>query len=312
MRIVVTGGTGFIGGEVVRRLLESGAGDVVATSRNPEARGRARGGVQFAQAFAGDPVSLGKAFTRADVVVHAIQFPNHPVEDASRGRTYMEVDGEGTRVAVRVAKALGVRRFVYVSGAGAGQGRPEPWFRAKDMAEAAIRESGMEFAILRPSWVYGARDRSMNRFVAFCRYLPVIPVIGDGKTRVDPLFVEDAARCLAEAASREDCRDKTFELGGPERLSMDEIIRTIQSLLRGSRAWPLRLLEELIGQPLLHHPPKLMKLLSLPMQLLPEPMLSPGAIDFILQEVEIDPRPAADYFGFPFRPLREGLRQYLP
>jgi len=312
MRIVVTGGSGFIGGEVVRRLLESAKDDVVVTSRSPEARGHARGGVQFVQAFAGDAVSLGKAFTRAEVVVHAIQFPNHPVEDPSRGRTYREVDGEGTLVAVRVAKALGVRRFVYLSGAGAGQGRPQPWFRAKDRAEAAIRESGMEHAILRPSWVYGPRDHSMNRFVNFCRFLPVVPVIGDGKTRVDPLYVEDAARCVAEAARREDCKDKTFELGGPERLSMDEIIRTIQSLLRGSRPAPLRLLERLIGQPLLHHPPKLMKLLALPMQLLPQPMLSPGAIDFILQEVEIDPRPAMEYFGFPFRPLREGLRQYLP
>jgi NADH dehydrogenase len=129
---------------------------------------------------------------------------------------------------------------------------------------------------------------------------------------VQPVFVEDVARCVAEAVRREDCKDKTFELGGPERLTMDEIIRTIQSLLRGSRALPLRLLERLIGQPLLHHPPRLMKLLVLPMQLLPEPMLSPGAIDFILQEVEIDPRPALEYFGFPFRSLREGLRQYLP
>jgi NADH dehydrogenase len=312
MRIVVTGGSGFIGGEVVRRLLESGADDVVVTSRSPESRGHSRSGVQLVQAFAGDAVSLGKAFTRAEVVVHAIQFPNHPVEDPSRGRTYLEVDGQGTEVAVRVAKALGVRRFVYVSGAGAGQGRPQPWFRAKDRAEAAIRDSGMQHAIMRPSWIYGPRDRSMNRFVSFCRSLPVVPVIGDGKTRVQPIFVEDVARCVAEAVLREDCKDKTFELGGPERLSMDEIIRTIQSLLRGSRPLPLRLLERLIGQPLLHHPTKLMKLLVLPMQLLPEPMLSSGAIDFIVQEVEIDPRPALEYFGFPFRPLREGLRQYLP
>jgi len=312
MRIVVTGGTGFIGREVVLRLLEPGGDEVVVTSRSTEGRAGGRSRAQVVQAFAGDATSLGKAFTRADVVVHAIQFPNHPVEDPSRGRTYMEVDGKGTQTAVRVAKALGVRRFVYISGAGAGQGRPQPWFQAKDMAEAALRESGMEYAILRPSWIYGPRDRSMNRFVFFCRYLPVVPVIGDGKTRVDPIYVKDVARCVAEAVRREDCKDKSFELGGPERLTMDEIIRTIQSLLRGSRPLPLRLLERLIGQPLLHHPPKLMKLLVLPMQLLPEPMLSPGAIDFVLQEVVIDPKPAMEYFGFPFRALREGLREYLP
>jgi len=312
MRIVVTGGTGFIGREIVHRLLQTGDDPLVVTSRNSEAPGFWRSRIEVVQAFAGDALSLARAFTRADVVIHAIQFPNHPVEDPSRGRTYLEVDGKGTEVAVRAAKQVGVRRFVYLSGAGAGQGRKENWFLAKDRAEAAIRESGLEYAILRPSWIYGPHDRSMNRFVFFCRYLPLVPVIGDGKTRVDPILVDDVARCIADAARREDCKDKTFELGGPERLSMNEIIKTVQSLLRGRRPFPFGALARLTGQPLLHQPAGLMKLLALPMTLLPEPILSPGAIDFILQEVAIDPKPAVDYFGFPFKTLRQGLEGYLP
>jgi uncharacterized protein YbjT (DUF2867 family) len=298
MRIVVTGGTGFIGREVVGRLLEEGAHQVVVTTRTPD-RDPWGGKVELAQAFAGDALSLGKAFTRADVVVHAIQFPNHPVEDPAKGRTYLEVDGRGTTVAAQTAHKLGVRRFIYLSGAGAGQGRPQPWFQAKEMAEAAIRGTGMEYAILRPSWIYGPRDRSMNRFVTFCRHLPVVPVIGNGRTTVHPIHVGDVARGVADCVRREDARETVLELGGPERLTMDEIIRTIQKVLGRRR-------------PLLHHPVKLMKLLSLPMQLLPKPMLSPTAIDFIVQEVEIDPRPAMEYFGFPFRRLEEGLRTYLP
>jgi len=180
MRIVVTGGTGFIGREVVKRLLEIPGDEIVVTTRDPGGRDPWGGRVERVQAFAGDPISLGKAMTRADVVVHAIQFPNHPVEDPKRGRSYLEVDGKGTEVAAAVAKKLGVRRFVYLSGAGAGQGRPQPWFQAKDRAEAAIRASGLEHALLRPSWIYGPGDRSMNRFVFFCRYLPVVPVIGNG------------------------------------------------------------------------------------------------------------------------------------
>jgi uncharacterized protein YbjT (DUF2867 family) len=298
MRIVVTGGTGFIGREVVARLLETGSDQVAITTRSPE-QARFAGRVEAIQAFAGDAGSLGRAFARADVVVHAIQFPNHPVEDPRRGRTYLEVDGEGTRTAVRVARNMGVRRFVYLSGAGAGQGRSESWFRAKDMAEDAIRASGLEYALLRPSWIYGPGDRSMNRFVFFCRHLPLVPVIGDGRSAVHPVSVRDVGRCVAEAVRREDARDKALELGGPERLSMDEIVRTLQKVLGRRR-------------PLLHHPAKLMKLLVRPMQLLPRPMLSPGAIDFILQEVELDPRPAMAYFGFEFRRLEDGLREYLP
>jgi nucleoside-diphosphate-sugar epimerase len=296
MRIVVTGGTGFIGSRVVHQLLAAGGDEIAVTTRDPD-RDPFAGRVELVQAFAGDALSLGKAFMKADVVVHAIQFPNHPVEDPGKGRTYMEVDGVGTEVAARTARKLGVRRFVYVSGAGAGQGRPQPWFRAKDRAEAAIRESGMEFGILRPSWVYGAADRSMNRFVAFCRWLPVVPVIGNGRTPVYPMYVDDLARALVELARREDVRDTTFEIGG-DRLTMDQVVRTIQDVLGRRR-------------PLLHHPAGLMKILVLPMRLMPEPLLSPGSVDFITTEVEIDPGPAREYFGFPFRPLADGLREYV-
>jgi NADH dehydrogenase len=298
MRVVVTGGGGFIGRQVVDRLLLAGEDEVVVTTRNPEGPDPWRGRVERVQAFAGDPLSLGRAFTRAEVVVHAIQFPNHPVENPGKGRTYLEVDGKGTEIAAAAARNAGVRRFVYLSGAGAGQGRPQSWFVAKDRAEAAIRATGMEHALLRPSWIYGPGDRSMSRFVFFCRRLPVVPVIGDGKTPVFPIFVGDVARCVTEAVRREDAKDKALELGGPERLTMDEIVRTIQKVLGRRR-------------PLLHHPPRLMKLLVKPMALLPQPMLSPTAIDFILQEVDLDPKPAMEYFGFPFRRLADGLREYL-
>src|SRR5687767_5294827 len=190
MRIVVAGGTGFIGREVVKLLLERGGDEVVVTTREPGQSRSWPGPVEQVQAFAGDLLTLGKAFTRADVVVNCIQFPNHPVEDPSKGRTYMETDGRGTTVAVEAAKLVGVRRFVYMSGAGAGQGRPEPWFRAKEMAEAAIKATGLEYSLLRPSWIYGRRDRSMNRFVTFCRKLPFVPVIGNGKTPVQPVSVK--------------------------------------------------------------------------------------------------------------------------
>jgi uncharacterized protein YbjT (DUF2867 family) len=299
MRVVVTGGTGFIGRNLVDRLLETGDDTLVVTSRRPEARDLWGGRVQIVQAFAGDALSLGKAFRGADVVVHAIQFPNHPVEKPSRGWSYLETDGKGTVVAARTAHKLGVRRFVYLSGAGAGEGRKEPWFRAKDMAEAAIRETGMEHALLRPSWTYGPGDRSMSRFVAFCRSFPAVPVIGNGRTPIYPVYVKDVARCLAEAVRREDVKQTVLELGGPERLTMDEIIRSVQSVLDRRR-------------PLIHQPAALMKLLVLPLQILPEPPLSPTAIDFILQEVELDPRPAMEFFGFRFRSLEEGLRDYLP
>ncbi len=297
MRIVVTGGTGFIGREVVRQLLDLGQDQVTVTTRTPD-HDPWRGRVRLVQAFAGDALSLGRVFQGADVVVQAIQFPNHPVEDPSRGWTYLEVDGRGTAVAAQTAKKLGVRRFVYLSGAGAGQGRPQPWYRAKDQAEAAIRETGMEFACLRSSWVYGPGDRSMNRFVSFCRHLPVVPVIGDGQAPCWPVHVEDLAGAVVACVRREEAAGKMLEVGGPERLSMDDVVRTIARVLGKRRL-------------ILHHPVGLMKLVARVMLLLPKPFLSPGAVDFVTQVVEMDPRPAADFLGLSFRTLEAGLRGYV-
>lgn len=298
MRVVVTGGTGFIGGALVDELLRTGEEEIVVATRYPE-KVKPRGGrVKGVQAFAGDSVSLGKAFTGADVVVHAIQFPNHPVENPRRGYTYMEVDGQGTVVAARVAKKLGVGRFVYLSGIGAGQGKTQPWYRAKDMAESAIREAGLEYGMVRPSWAYGPGDRSMNRFIFFCRNFPVVPVIGDGANKVAPLHVTDLVRCVAQAVRRDDAANRVFELGGPQELTTDEILRTILRVI-GKR------------RPLLHQPKALVKLGTWPLQFLPTPPLSPRAVDFILQEVVFDPKPAWEFFGFPFRTLEAGLREYV-
>jgi len=295
---VVAGGTGFIGRRIVERLLAREGVRVAVTTRDPAAPDPWGGRVERVQAFAGDPVSLGRAFTRSDVVVQAIQFPNHPVEDSSRGHTYLEVDGRGTQVAAWVAARVGVRRFVYLSGAGAGQDRPQPWFRAKDMAEAAIRESGMEHVLLRSSGVYGPGDRSMSRFVFFCRYLPVVPVLGDGTTTVWPLHVDDLGRCAADAVTRDDLRASALDLGGPEELSMDGVVRAIQRVLGRRR-------------PILHQPVALARLGARLLALLPRPLLSPDAVDFVTTNVPIDPRPAHALLGGRFRTLEEGLREDL-
>jgi uncharacterized protein YbjT (DUF2867 family) len=298
VRVLVVGGTGFIGRHVVAELIDKGVTDITVTSRDPESRDRWHGRVALAQAFAGDALSLAKAMTHMDVVVLAVQFPNHPVEDPSKGRTYLEVDGQGTQIAAQVARAVGVRRLVYLSGAGAGEGRPQPWFRAKDMAETAIRESGREYAFLRPSWVYGPGDRSMSKFITFNRYLPFFPQVGNGRTPVYPLYVKDLARAVAACVVREDATNKELALGGPERLTMDQVVRTVQKVIRHWR-------------PIVHHPAPLMKLLTIPMKLLPNPPLSPAAVDFVTQEVEMDPKPAMEFLNLKFRTLEEGLRDYL-
>jgi NADH dehydrogenase len=240
-----------------------------------------------------------EAATRSiDMVVHAVQFPNHPVENPRKGWTYEQVDAAGTERMVAAAAKNGVRRFVYLSGAGVRPGRTEPWFRAKDRAERAITSSGTEYVILRPSWIYGPNDRSMNKFVTFVKLLPVVPVIGSGQEQIQPVSVFDVAKVAAAAVTEPTAANQIFELGSTPPLTMDEIIRTIMRVL-GTR------------KPLLHQPAWLVKIPAAVLQYLPNAPLSPGAVDFITMDERVDPSEAERVFGIRFRSLEDGLRAYL-
>ena len=297
MKVLVAGGTGLIGSHIIDRLLAEGTDEVFCGARRPERVTRWGSRVRAVKLDLRDPATLDAAMRGMDAVIHCVQFPNHPVENPRRGYTYLEIDGKGTVASVTAAKASGVKRFIYLSGAGAGRGRAQAWFRAKDMAEDAIRQSGIEYVILRPSWVYGPEDRSLNRFIGFARWLPFVPVIGNGKNRVQPLSVFDVARVAAAALRKPEAANHSFELGGPENLTMDEIIRMALRVV-GKRRF------------LFHQPAWMMKLVAGVLQFLPGPPLTPAAIDFILMEEPVDTRAAVEVFG-PFERLEDGLRRYL-
>jgi len=297
MRVLVAGGTGFIGSRVVDALLAKGEHQVLVMTRDP-ARARPKPGVEYVRGDVTDPASLEAATRDVDAVVHAVQFPNHPVENPRRGWTYERIDGAGTERMAAAAAKNGVKRFVYLSGAGTRPDRTEPWFRAKERAERAVTSSGMEYVILRPSWIYGPDDRSMNKFVAFVKYLPVVPVIGSGQERVQAAHVEDVAKVAAAAVDAPDAANRAFELGSQPPLPMDEVIRTIMRVL-GKR------------KPLVHQPAWLVKIPASVIQYVPKAPLSPGAVDFITMDERVDPTEAERVFGITFRSLEEGLRAYL-
>ena len=297
MIVLVAGGTGFIGSRVVDALLAKGEHQVRVMTRDP-ARSRPKPGVEYVRGDVTEPATLDGATRGVDAIVHAVQFPNHPVENPRKGWTYERIDGAGTEAMAAAAAKNGVKRFVYLGGAGSRPGRTEPWFRAKERAERAVTSSGMEYVILRPSWIYGPDDRSMNKFVAFVKYLPIVPVIGTGQERVQAAHVEDVAQVAAAAVDEPAATNRIFELGSTPPISMDEILRTIMRIL-GKR------------KPLLHQPAWFVKIPAAVIQYLPNAPLSPGAIDFITMDERVNPTEAEQVFGIKFRSLEDGLRGYL-
>lgn len=298
--ILATGGTGLVGAGVVRELARRGKPVAVLGRDAAKITARFPGlAVEARQGDVRDPESLRGAFDGITAVINCVQFPNSPIENKRKGWTFEQIDYRGTVHQVAAAKEAGVRRFVYASGAGAAPDASKHWFVWKWRAEQAVRASGIPHVIVRPTWVYGPEDVSLNRFLGFARRLPFVPMFGSGKQAMQPIFVDDLGRILADAVDREAATDQTFEAGGPDRLSMNEVIRTALDVAGRRR-------------PILHQPVVLGKLLATFLQLLPGPPLTPDAIDFITHEAVADNTALESAFGgLTLTPFRDGLATYL-
>jgi len=297
---LVVGATGFLGAAFVRALAARGR-RVIALGRD-EGRVRRRFRSLPVEARAADvtrPESLRDAFASVDTVIQCVQFSGFPVEDPSQGLTFLEVDGRGTRNVVESAGAAGVNRIIYLSGVGADPSSELPWYRAKGLAERSVRESGIGHTIIRPSWIYGPEDRSLNLFVRLLRLNPLFfPQIGDGCQRLNPLFVEDLAGVVADIAESGRAEGETFELGGPVTYTLDEILRIAMEALELRRV-------------ILHFPVSLVTLVAAIAELLPGQLLSRGAVDFLVQEAVADNTRFRGLFSRRLTGLPESLRFYL-
>jgi NADH dehydrogenase len=296
--ILVAGGTGFIGSAVVERLLREGADVAVMTAHPSRSRSVIEAmGARAVEGDVQDAASLNRAVQGAQGVVQALTFPTFPVEKRRKGYTFEEFDHRGTERLVRAGAAAGAGRYVFVSGSGASPDAPEVWFRAKWAGEEAVRASAIPHVIVRPSWVYGPKDRALNTFIRLDRWLPFVPVVGNGEQRLQPVFVDDVAEAIAQAV-RPDAPTGTFEIGGTEVMTMNEVLRVMMEV-RGRH------------KPLVHFPPLLPKLAGAILQFLPKPPLSPRAVAFVTGDALADTGPLLAAFDLNLRSLREGLGTYL-
>jgi len=298
LRVAVAGGSGFVGGAIASELQRRGETVIVLSHRPDRARADLPDGIEVRGADVAGESSLQAALRGVDALVISLAFPNSPMESPRRGRTFEVVDASGTERLVAAAAAAGVRRVVYISGAGAARSSSRTWFRAKWRAETAVRGSGLVYTIIRPTWVYGPRDVALNRFLAFAKRLPFVPLTGSGQQKLAPVFVDDVARLAADSLRADAACDQVFEIGGPETLSMREIIRTA---LRISR----------VRRPLLPAPAALLKVAAWPLQLLPRPPLTPSAVDFVNQPATVDTASLLARMPRRLTPLAEGLETYL-
>jgi uncharacterized protein YbjT (DUF2867 family) len=227
MTTLVTGSTGFVGGHVVHALRAHDR-PVRCLVRDTRRAARLAGwGCELVEGDVTDPASLGVALEGCRAVVHLVAIRRGKPADFER------LMAQATRDLVAAAAAAGVERLVYVSAAGTSERTAAlvPYFRAKWESEQAVIGSGLEYVILRPSFVFAGDGGALPTFLRQVRYLPVTPVIGAGRNRIQPIWADDLAAYVAAVLERPEAANRIFELGGPDVVSWNEFYARIAKVL---------------------------------------------------------------------------------
>ncbi len=222
--ILVTGGTGFIGGALIRRLVELDY--PVRTLIRPSAKSPnlPRGvSVDVAVSSLTDERGLRAALVGVDTVYHLASG-----EWRGPQASLMQIDIQGTRSLVDTARDAGVSRIFYLSHLGADRASAYPVLKAKGIAEEFVRRSEIDYTILRSAIVYGPNDGFTTGIARILSGLPWIYLMpGEGKVQLQPLWIDDLVTCLAWAMDDPDTHNRTIEIGGPEYLTFRQIVEQV-------------------------------------------------------------------------------------
>ena len=224
---VVTGASGYTGRYITRRLLDGGA-EVRSLTGHPDRPSPFDRRVETYPYSFDDPDKLASSLEGADTLFNTywIRF--------ARGELTHDRAVENLRTLFDAAKVAGVRRVVHISITNATEDSPSPYFRGKALAERALRESALSYAILRPTLIFGREDILLNNIAWMLRRFPVHPIAGSGEYRVQPISVDD----LADIAIRLARESENVEIDavGPEVFTYEDMVRLVRDKI-GASAW---------------------------------------------------------------------------
>lgn len=302
MKVLVTGGTGFIGRNVVRRLVAAGHEPFVLVREVGSGKARALAGDLKAMLVAGDihdAASLQASVVGVDAVIHLVGI----ISEIGRN-TFEEAHVGATRRLLGAAKGAGVRRWVQMSALGTRPNARARYHQTKCAAEELVRASGFDWTIFRPSIVYGPGDGLVGLFAKMSRWSPILPVMGSGAGLMQPIHVEQVAKAFVGALTTPASIGQTYDLCGDERFRFVEILGLILKALGRRRL-------------IVHLPMGVARLQAKVMETLFPAILrraSPLTLDqlLMLEEDNVgDPAKAKTDFALEFRPFAEGLKTYL-
>ena len=301
MKVFLTGGTGFVGQEILRRLQDAGhSARILVRSQSPIVQELvARYGCEVRPGDVTDERSLKGAVEGVDAVIHLVGV----ISEVGRS-TFENIHTRGTQNVLAAAHEASVRRFVHMSALGTRANAVSRYHKSKWAAEEAVRQSGLEYTIFRPSLIYGPRDHFVNLFAKITSLSPVVPILGRRSARFQPVAVEAIATAFVKSITEPKSIGQTYDLCGNETFTLAEIVDQILAVT-GRKRLKLHVpsavadfqaitLEFLFGRVLRRPPP-----------------LNRDQLIMLNEDNIGDPRPAGLLFGLPQVSFRDGIAAYL-
>ena len=302
MKVLVTGGTGFVGRAILARLNESGHSAIIL-ARQPESVATHDVADRFHTQIRGgdilEPRSLDGVMEGMDAVIHLVG-----IISEYRENTFGKVHTLGTANVVTATRKAGVRRFVHMSALGTRPDAIARYHQTKWAGEEIVRESDFAWTIFRPSIIYGPGDGFVNLFARMSRFSPVLPLIGGGRTKMQPIPVNDVATAFVKALTEPRAVKQTFDLCGGEVLTLKEIVEAILAVTGRRRLklpLPMGLARWLAADLETIYPALLRK----------PPPLNRDQLLMLQEDNTGDAAPANELFELKPVPFREGIAAYL-
>ena len=292
-RVFVTGGTGFVGKAVIRALQAHGILVRCLVRAGSEADLK---GFEAIERVPGDvlvPKGIAESMQGCRAVIHLVGIiREHPAS----GVVFERLHSQATANIVAAAQEAGVHRYLQMSALGVRPEARSRYHRTKWEAEESVRRSGLDWTIFRPSLIYGRGDGSVSMLAAMIRRLPVVPVLGDGRFRLQPVAVEQVAEGFARALDQPATIGKTYEVGGPQSYAFTEILDQIGTALGKPRVRKL------------HQPLALMRPLVRLLEPLPFFPITSDQLTMLEENNVCDPSPFYRDFDLPPIAFSDGLQ----
>ncbi|MCL5097620.1 MAG: complex I NDUFA9 subunit family protein [Candidatus Omnitrophica bacterium] len=302
MTVFVTGGTGFVGQAVVHQLHATGYSIRILARQPGNERVQAmvhryQAAVQPGDIF--DPVALEIGLQGADAVIHLIGI----ISEAGQS-TFENVHSRGTQLLVTAMQKTKVRRLIHMSALGTRPRAASRYHQSKWAAEEIVRQSGLDWTIFRPSIIYGPGDQFVNLFAKMLRKSPLLPVMGKGLGKLQPIAVEIVADCFVKALAEPRSIGQTLDLCTQEILTFDEVMDQIMTVTGRKRLkchLPIEFARGLASSLEWFFPTVLYR----------APPLNRDQLIMLEEETVGNPWPAKDLFGFQASTFEEGIARYL-